>query len=312
MVSPLTEFLRDKKIIAFTMRIKFPNLLPDKLYIQLKFRLIMSRRLNLKHPVYFNDKLQWLKLYYKDPRYSNLVDKYEVRKYIAQALGKTFLIPLLGVWDHFEDIDFDSLPNQFILKCTHESGQYWVCRDKKTFDFVKTRKGINASLERNYYYSSREWPYKSIKPRIICEELIRTPDDMLPFDYKFFCFNGIPDCVMVCIDRETDEKAFGFYDRNWKFIDYYTFSHTSGREKKIPRPQKLSEMFDIAAILSKGFPFVRVDLYNQGDKIYFGELTFFPQGAFDTDFSKEAELELGDKIDLTLVNGPGPAAPKIE
>lgn len=305
MLSDITECLRKRKILCCLMFTGIPNLLSDRTYLKIKFLMTMSRHLNLKHPAYFSDKLQWLKLYHRDPRYTNLVDKYEVRKYVAKTLGEAYLVPLLGIWNRFEDIDFDSLPDQFILKCTHESGQYWICRNKKTFDFNKTRKAIKASLRRNYYYCSREWPYKNVKPRIICEELIRTPDDKLPFDYKLYCFNGTPDCVLSGMDVTTDRGIFRFFDRDWNLLDYYDYSHFPyGMDQKIPRPPLLDEMIRAADTLSKGFPFVRVDFYSEGTKIYFSELTFYPDAAFDNWLSLKSDLILGEKLDLSLVGGP--------
>lgn len=171
--------------------------IPDKLYLQLKFWIKMRRKLDLTHPQTFNEKIQWLKLYDQNPLYTEIVDKYEVRKHIERAIGDKFLIPLVGVWDDFEEIDFEALPDRFVLKCNHDSGGVVVCNDKVHFDIADARKKINKRLARNYYHSGREWPYKNIQPRIICEDLIEPETGGLPNDYKFHCFNGKARNVMV-------------------------------------------------------------------------------------------------------------------
>lgn len=272
--------------------------LPDKTYLKVRYYQHFKKRLNLNNPQTFNEKLQWLKLYDRNSLYTNLVDKYEVRKYIAETIGEEYLIPLIGVWDRFEDIDFSKLPNQFVLKCTHDSGGLVICKDKSKLDIEVTRKKINNPLKRNFYYLGREWPYKNVKPRIICEELLKTKDGRLPIDYKFHCFSGEPDNVMVCIGRDSGSPKFFFFDTEWKLLRYNVAGINAANDFTLPKPKKIDEMFEIARELSIGLPFVRVDLYCEEEKIYLGELTFFPQSGFDPNLLNTTDILFGDKIKL--------------
>lgn len=175
-------------------RFKF---LSDKIYLSIKFKYIFGRKIDWNNPKTFNEKLQWLKVYNRNPQYTELVDKYEVKKYISKVLSEQYVIPTLGIWDSFDEIDFDSLPDQFVLKCTHDSGGLVVCKDKKKLDVEAARRKINQSLQNNYYDSGREWPYKNVKPRIIAEQYMA--DNLR--DYKLFCFDGVPRMTLVCSER---------------------------------------------------------------------------------------------------------------
>ncbi|WP_259596134.1 ATP-grasp fold amidoligase family protein [Clostridium botulinum] len=274
------------------------KMLSDEKYIKAKYKLYMKRKLNLKNPKTFNEKLQWLKLYNRNSLHTKLVDKYEVREHISKIVGKEYLIPLIGVWNNFEEIDFSKLPNQFVLKCTHDSGGVVICKDKNKLDIEMTRKKINKSLKRNFYYVGREWPYKNIKAKIICEKLIKTEDGKLPSDYKFHCFNGEVDNVMVCTERDTGNPKFFFFDSKWNLLRYNVAGINASKDFTLPEPKKINEMFRIAKELSKGLQFVRVDLYCEEDKIYFGELTFFPQSGFDSNLLTTTDLLFGEKIEL--------------
>lgn len=295
----LKKFIKHPRlIIGFLCSRDFLKWIPDKLYFKIMFQYRMGVKLNLKDPKTFNEKLQWLKLYDRNPEYTKLVDKYEVRKYIEKNIGEEYLIPLLGVWDKFEDIDFDSLPNQFVLKCTHDSGGVVICRDKNNLDIEKIKKKINKCLKTNYYYHGREWPYKNVKPKIICEQLIKTKDGKVPNDYKFYCFNGEPDSVMVCTERESGEPKFYFFDNKWNLLKYNVAGMNAPKDFTLSKPEKIDEMFQMAKKLSSRIPFVRVDLYYENGKIYFGELTFFPQSGYDFNLLEETDLLFGEKINL--------------
>ncbi len=197
MIKKLIKAIKNPKLIVFyILNFKIFRLIPDELYLKIYYWLRINKKLNLDNPKTFNEKLQWLKLYDRNPAYVNLVDKYEVRKYIAEVIGKEYLIPLIGVWDKFEDINFSKLPNQFVLKCTHDSGGIVICTDKSKLEFEVARKKINNSLNRNYFYHAREWPYKDIKPRIICEEYMVNGSGKELKDYKFMCFNGEVKCSL--------------------------------------------------------------------------------------------------------------------
>ena len=273
------------------------NLLPDEAYLKLKYRIRMGKKLNLENPVTYSEKLQWLKLHNRKPEYTTMVDKAAVKEYIAEKIGPEYIIPTLGVWDRFEDIDFDTLPEQFVLKCTHDSGGLVICRDKAKLDREEAKKKIEKSLKNNYYYHGREWPYKNVKPRILAEAYMADEKGRL-VDYKFFCFNGQVDSVMVCLDRETGSPKFYFFDRNWQLKRYNVRGKEAPEGFTLPKPDKMDAMFDLAAELSQGIPFVRVDLYNRDGRIYFGEMTFYPQNGFDPNLLPETDAEWGQKLIL--------------
>lgn len=279
------------------------RLLPDYLYLKYKFKTFMGYSLNLNNPKTFNEKLQWLKLYDRKQEYTKIVDKYKVREYISEKIGEEYLIPLLGVWDDPDDIDFDTLPNQFVLKCNHDSGGLSICRDKKTFDVNIAKKKLKKSLKTNYYYSGREWPYKNVSRKIIAEKYMVNDSNSNEFtDYKFFCFNGYVDCVMVCLDRNSGDPKFYFFDKDWKLKRLNKRGKEAPKDFTIPKPECIDKMFEIASKLSEGFPFVRVDLYQSYGKIYFGEMTFYPDSGFDRNILPEADLYLGSLIDISNVN----------
>jgi hypothetical protein len=270
--------------------------IPDALWLKIVFRIKMGYKLDLNNPKTFNEKLQWLKLHDRNPLYTTLVDKYEVRKYIAETIGEEYLIPLLGVWDHFEDIDFNKLPNQFVLKCTHDSGGLIICKDKSKLDIKAAKKKINSCLKRNYYWAFREWPYKNVKPRIIAEKYMEdSPKKGLP-DYKFFCFDGEIDCVMVCIDRHIHDTKFYFFDKNWTLLLYNLRGKNAPENFTLPKPQNIQQMFELVIQLSKNTSFVRIDLYEVKNQIYFGEITFYPDSGFDPNILEETDLLWGNKI----------------
>lgn len=289
------------RIILYTPYRGLLSWMKDDNYLKLIYRAMMGKKLDLQNPQTFNEKIQWLKLYDRNPLYTNLVDKYDVKKYISETIGEEYIIPTIGVWDKFEDIDFSKLPNQFVLKCTHDSGGLVICEDKNKLDIEMVREKINKSLKINYYYSFREWPYKNVKPRIICEQLIKTNDGRLPSDYKFHCFNGEPDNVMVCIERETGNPKFYFFDKQWILLRYNKTGVAAPEKFTLPKPSQLEEMFALASKLSKEIPFVRVDLYCEQDKVYFGEFTFYPDSGFDANILESTDIYFGSKIRLENV-----------
>lgn len=244
----------------------------DRLYIQLDYFSGMKRFPNLKHPQTFNEKLQWLKLNDKHEEYTRFVDKYEVKNYVCQVLGEDFIIPTLGVWNNFDDIDFTMLPNQFVLKTTHDSGGIVVVKDKSKLDLKAAKKKLERSLKRNYYYEHREYPYKNVKPRIIAEKFMVDESGTELKDYKFFCFEGDVKFLFVATDRPSDTR-FDFFDAEFKHLPFKQ-GHPWAK-KEIKKPVGFEEMKRLASILSKNIPHVRVDLYNINGKIYFGEMTFF-------------------------------------
>ena len=254
---------------------KLSRYIPDKPYIMIKWLYRMRYWFNLNNPKTFNEKLQWLKVYYRRPDFTTMVDKYAVKEYVAKIVGGDKIIPTIGVWKSFDEIDFDALPNQFVLKCTHDSGGIVICRDKKQLNYEKAKKRINASLATNYYYHTREFPYKDVKPRIIAEELLTDDKTKDLRDYKFFCFNGVVRMFKIDFDRFTDHHA-NYYDPNGILLPFGEANYPPVYNRKLEMPTKLDEMKILAEKLSSGIPFVRVDFYEVNDKVYFGELTFFP------------------------------------
>jgi len=274
-------------------------LFPDKLYLQILFFLKMGRKLNLKMPLSFNEKLQWIKLYNRNPLYTTLVDKYAVKNWVANKIGKEHVIPTVDVWDNAKDIDFDKLPNQFVLKTTNGGGgDVVICKDKSIFDKEKAIKHLNQGLKKSIYCKLREWPYKNVPPRIIAEKYMEDESGAL-VDYKFSCFDGYVDCVMVCLDRHLNETKFYFFDKNWNLKRLNIRGKKAPEGFTIPKPSCMDEMFELASKLSKGFPFVRVDLYAVHGQVYFGEMTFFPDSGFDANLLPETDEYFGKLIDLS-------------
>lgn len=281
----------------------YSNMIDEK-YLRKLYYAKMGKPLNLNNPKTFNEKLQWLKLYNRNEKYTSLVDKYAVRDYIKQMLGEEYLIPLIGVWDDESQIDFDSLPNQFVLKCNHNSTKgIYICKDKSklTSDMIKDIKSeLREGLQQDYYLINREWPYKNVHRKIIAEKYMTNDSNSNEFtDYKFFCFDGYVDCVMICLERYTGKTKFYFFDRDWNLKRINKRGIAASEDFTIPKPVCMDKMFEIAEKLSKGFPFIRVDLYQSYEKIFFGELTFFPDSGFDHNILPETDLYFGNLIDLS-------------
>jgi len=286
------------KIIIFLNCRGYGKLFPDKFYLKCLYRDRLGKKLNLKNPQTFNEKLQWLKLYDRKPEYTVMVDKYAAKDYVAEKIGEEYIIPTLGVWDRFEDIAFDALPDRFVLKCTHDSGGLVICRDKRTFDTESARKKITRSLKRNYFWYGREWPYKNIKPRILAEQYLEDSSGQGLRDYKFFCFDGAVHALFVATDRYTEgtEVKFDFFDENFNRLPI-----RNGHDNAAVPPECpvcFPQMKRLAAILSEGIPHVRVDFYEVNGKIYFGELTFFHFGGFVRFEPEEWDEILGSWIEL--------------
>lgn len=251
----------------------------DRKYIELKYEVIMGKKLNLDKPKTFNEKLQWLKLYDRNPNYTNMVDKYEAKKYVSKIIGEDYIIPTFGIYNKFEDIDFKELPNQFVVKPTHTSGNIYLCKNKNEINYKKLKKIINGWLKRKYYYIHREWPYKNVKPRIIIEKYMQDKnfnEDLK--DYKFFCFNGKVKMILVCSNRFSNLNKT-FFDENWKIFDFQEGNH--GRDESIKKPINFEKMKELSEQLAQNLSFVRIDFYDINGKIYFGEITFFPSAGFE-------------------------------
>lgn len=273
--------------------------LSDEVLIKKMFKVRMGYSLNLDNPKTFNEKLQWLKLNDRKDYYTNLVDKYEAKKHVAKLIGKEYIIPTLGIYDNFNDIDFTKLPDQFVIKCTHDSGGLAVIKDKKKMDIKKVKKKINKSLKRNFYYNYREWPYKNVKPRIIVEQYMEDCDAGELVDYKIMCFNGKAKMIFTCTERFGDGLKVTFFDLDWNKLPFTRHYPTSN--KIIKKPKNLNKMIRFSEELSSGIPFVRMDWYEINGKLYFGEYTFFPGSGYEEFDPQSWDKKIGDWINLSIV-----------
>ena len=253
----------------------------DEEYLKIAYRIRVGKKLQIDHPITFNEKLQWLKLHDHNSEYTTMVDKYTAKKWVADRIGEEYIIPTLGVWEHFEDIDFDKLPNQFVLKCNHDSGGLVICRDKEKLDIRSARKKINRCLKHNYYWGNREWPYKN---------------GVELKDYKIFNFSGEPKLIQVDYDRFAEHKR-NLYTTDWQYIEA-AIQYPADPTHQIERPKRLEKMLDFARTLSVGIPHVRTDFYCIDDKIYFGELTFYHGSGFEKFTPESFGEEMGKWLKL--------------
>lgn len=286
-------------VLEYIFRHSF-NWLPDKIYLRTLYLIKMNRWLNLKKPKLFQEKIQWLKLFYRNPNYVKLVDKLAVKEYVKNTLGREYVIPTIGVWDNFDDIDFDEMPDKFVLKTTHGGGNCGVVvvKDKNKFDKIIAKRKLEKSLNSDIYRNFREWPYKNVPRRIIAEIYIGSQDKEDLTDYKFFCFDGVPKYVQVIQDRNSQEKI-DFFDMEWNHQEFIGLNPKSeAASKQIPKPNSFDEMIRAACILSKGKPFTRVDLYQTEKGMKFGEITFYPNSGFGTFTPSVWNERIGDMINL--------------
>lgn len=290
-------------LYGYIVKTGITDMICDELFLKITYYIYFGKRLNLKNPVTFNEKLQWLKLYYRRPEFSNYVDKYEVKKIISSILGDKYVIPTYGVWDNFDDINFSDLPNKFVLKCTHDSGSVILIKDKNLVDMESVKRRINNRLKKNLYYWGREWPYKNVKPRIIAEKYMEDSIDSKDLtDYKLMCFNGKVKCTFTCTGRYSKQGVnVTFYDTNWEkmpFERYYPAEF-----KSVTKPKSYEEMVRLAEKLADKLPFVRIDFYEIKDRPYFGEVTFYPGNGLE-EFTPEVWDEiLGSWLELPNKDG---------
>lgn len=274
------------------------NHLSDEKYLKFCYFLRIGKKLNLDNPKTFNEKLQWLKINDRNPRYINMVDKYEVKKYIETTIGLEYVIPTFGIYNSFQEINFEKLPKHFVIKCTHNSGGVVVVNDKDKINTKELKKKFNRMLKQNFFYVGREWPYKNIVPRIIIEENIQEEDSKEQIkDYKIMCFNGEPKCSFVCSNRNAESGlCVNFYDYNWQPMPFER--HYPKNKQEIEKPSQYNKMLELAKKLSKDIPFVRVDFYQKEEQIYFGELTFYPGSGMEEFTPDEWDEKLGKWIEL--------------
>ncbi len=286
--------------MGYLCKLGFYDKMPDNKFLKKKFKLELGYELNLDNPKTFSEKLQWLKLNDRKPEYTKMVDKYAVKKYVADKIGKQYIIPTLGVWSNPDDIDFDKLPDKFVLKCTHNSGLgMCICRDKSKLDILKVRTKLRNGLQQNYYLTGREWPYKNVKPRIIAEQYMEDTQTTDLRDYKFFCFNGEPVYCQVISNRTTNE-TIDFFDMEWKHQEFTGLALPSKpfNNSPVPVPVQFEKMKKIAKILAKESAFLRVDFYEVKGNLYFGELTFYPASGFGEFTPDKYNLIIGKMLKL--------------
>jgi hypothetical protein len=281
------------------------NGVADERYLKLIYRRKLHRKLNLDNPETFNEKLQWLKLYDRNPQYTQMVDKAAVKKYVAEQIGEEYVIPTLGTWENLKDLDIEQLPNQFVLKCTHDSGGLVICRDKAHLDMKAVYKKIGKSMETNYYYSGREWPYKNVKPRILAEKYMEDDSECDSEEkhnlnvYKIFNFNGVPRIIQSIQNDKTKNETIDYFDVDWNLLKLK--QNFPNSKTPLPRPKQLEEMLELAARLSKGFCFLRTDFYIVNQKVLFSEFTFYSDNGTAMFNPPQWDRELGSWIDLSPV-----------
>lgn len=299
-ISKVLRFIRNPQKIVIYLANKKIIQVEDKKYLKIQFKDRVGYPLNLEEPQSFNEKLQWLKLYDRNPKYTMMVDKYRVREYVTDKIGSEYLIPLLGVWDNPDDINFNELPEKFVLKCNHNSGTgMCICKDKSKLDIAKVKAELQKGLNQDYYLTSREWPYKDVPRKIICEKFMsnQNHEDGGINDYKFMCFGGKVKCSFVCSERfNSDCVKVTFFDRDWNVMPFER--HYPKSAVPIQKPANYENMIMIAEKLSEDIPFVRIDLYEINGKIYFGEMTFFPGSGLEEFTPETADYELGNWIKL--------------
>ena len=304
MDSRVKKILRNPKLLFLTLGQKgFFNWMDDRRYIKIAYKIKTGHSLDLDNPQSFNEKIQWLKLNDRNPEHVLLVDKYEAKKIVAKRIGEEHVIPTLGVWSSYEDIDFSKLPDQFVLKCTHDSGGMIICRNKATMNHQKSKKKITRCLKQNYFYGQREWAYKDVKPRIICEKYMEdsTAKQMGSkglTDYKFFCFNGIPKFVYVSCGLENHDTAqISFLTMDWNFANFKRNDY-QGLKYLPEKPSCFDQMTEYATVLSQDEKFVRVDFYEINQQVYFGEITYYPCSGFMPFDPPEYDILVGKMLVL--------------
>ena len=276
---------------------KLSRLIPDRIYLQIVYFKHFRRFINFNNPKTFNEKIQWLKLNYRNEEDTKLVDKYRVKQYITKLIGEEYVIPTLGVWKNVDDIDFKSLPEKFVLKCNNDSGGIVICKNKKDFDEAKAKSFLKERLKNNGYWYGREWPYKNVKPCIIAEKYMEDSISKDIKDYKFFCFNGSMEFFDIDIDRFIEHRA-NYYDRNGNFLPFGKTYCPPDYTKKIEMPKNLDKMIELAETISHNTVLSRIDFYEIDGQVYFGEITFYPGSGFSPFTDEKWDYKLGDMIDL--------------
>lgn len=297
MLNKIFNRIKNPQLIVLDFFNKFSKYLNDEQFLRYIFRIVMGKRLDLKNPTSYNEKLQWLKLYDRNPLYTKLVDKVAVKDYVASIIGNEYIIPTLKVYKSPEEVRIEDLPERFVLKTNHDGDSLgvFVCKDKKNFDFNKAISILSKNLQHNYYYTGREWPYKNVNPVIFAEEYKEDEFGELR-DYKFFCFNGVVKALFVATERSVGHVKFDYFDRDFNHLDF-TQSHPMSNVT-LKKPDNFEKMIELAERLSRGLPHVRIDLYNCNGKIYFGEMTFYHYGGMIKFHPEEWDYKFGSWLQL--------------
>lgn len=291
---------KDNRMVYFARKGAYRNI-PDEKYLKIRYKATFGKDLNLDNPKTFNEKLQWLKINDRKEIYTTMVDKYAAKEFIKEKIGEEYVIPTYGLWDKFEDIDFDELPSKFVIKCTHDSGGLVICKDKSTLDIKKCQKQIQRSLKNNFFWVGREWPYKNVPPRIICEELLQDDSSDEPINnWKFYCANGKLFAYYVTSGGgHSSNLHMTYFGLDDKILPIKNVNYPVDTIDNISIPKRIDEMKKIAEKLSENTKFLRVDFYYVNDKIYVGELTFYPGCGFEGIEPYEIENKWGELIDIS-------------
>ncbi|MDY0271258.1 MAG: ATP-grasp fold amidoligase family protein [Advenella sp.] len=292
--------INNPKVLFIKLLYKISPLFSDKIYLKILFPLQTGYKLNLDKPKTYNEKLQWLKIHYRKPIMMQMVDKYEAKKFAQNIIGKKYIIENLGIWDSFDEIDFNSLPNRFVLKTTHDQGGIIIVKDKNKLDIKAAKIKINKHLKTKHFYLTREWPYKDVKPRIMAEVFLENKNLGDLWDYKFYCFHGIPEVMYIAHGRHSEQCYFDFFDMNFNKLDIARRGYSQSK-KTFDIPKNWDLMKELAAKLSKNLPHVRVDFYNIDGLIYLGELTFFQGGGMMPFYPKDWDLAFGNWININNI-----------
>lgn len=294
MANGYKKILKSKKFRLAILR--FLRFIPDEQMLRLEYFIKLRKHLDLRNPRTFNEKLQWLKLHNRKPIYTTMVDKIAAKPYVAERIGEQYIIPTLGVWDSFEDIDFDSLPDRFVLKCNHDSGSVVLCRDKATFDKESAREFLTRRLGHNAYYFGREWPYKNVKPQIFAEAFVQDAGKAFLPVYKVLCFDGQPKIIQTIQNDKQPDQTVDYFDLSWKPMEIRQDFPNSAT--LLPKPERLEEMLQLAGKLSAGEPFLRIDFYVANGALYFSEINFFTDAGFGEFYPASWDETLGAWLDL--------------
>ena len=300
-MSKIKKILKNPSLVFLTLgHMGFFNWMSDEKYLKKAFKIRMGKSLDLENPQTYSEKLQWLKLHDRNPEYTKMVDKYEAKEYVRKIIGDQYIIPTIGIYNSFDEINFDELPNQFVIKCTHDSGGLIIVKDKTKFDVKNAKKVINKCLKNNFFYAQREWPYKNVKPRIIIEEYMEDAKTSELRDYKFFCFDGVVKALFIASDRNSkSETKFDFFDEKFNHLNF-----TNGHPNALTQPEKPIQfelMIKLAEKLSHDIPHVRVDFYEVNGNVYFGEMTFYHWSGMTKFDPEEWDYKFGSWINLDIV-----------